>query len=145
MSTTVVVTMRGAVVPFPVMLMMAALDIRVILQRTGQERLNCRVCVALHAAEQTDIGFCQRHLRAAADAAADQRIHALCRQKARQSAMTATVGIYNLRRKDFAVLCFIYFELSSVSKMLEYLSILISDCNFHGFAPPKFVSGICRL
>ena len=131
--------------PFPVMLMMAALDIRIIRKRTGQKCLNRRICVALHTAKQTDIRFCQRHLCATADAAADQCIHALRRQKARQRAITAAVGIYNLRRKDFAVLRFIYFELSGVSKMLEDLTILISDCNFHGFAPPKFVSGICRL
>lgn len=145
MFTTVVVAMRGAVVPFPVMLMVAALDIRVILQRTGQERLYRCVCISLHAAEQTDIRFCQRHLCTAADTAADQRIHALRRKEACQRAMAAAIGIYDLRREDFPILRFIYFELSSVSKMLEDLAILISDCDFHGIAPPKFVSDICRL
>lgn len=131
--------------PFSMMFVMAALDIRVILQRTGQEGLNGRVCVSLYAAEQTDICFCQRHLRAAADAAADQCIHALRRKEACQRAMAAAIGIYDLRREDFPILCFIYFELSSVSKMLEDLTILISDCDFHRIAPPKFVSDICRL
>ena len=71
MSAAVVAAMRGAVMSFPVMLVMAALDIRVIHKRTGQECFNRFICIALHAAEQTDIRFCQSHLRAAADTAAD--------------------------------------------------------------------------
>ena len=130
---------------FPVMLMMAALDIRVILQRTGQKRLDSRVCAALHTAQQADIRFCKCGLRTAADTAANQRIHALRREKACKRAMAAAVGVHNLRRKDFPILDFIYFELGGMTKMLEYLAVLISDCNFNATAPPYFVSGICRL
>lgn len=131
--------------PCPVMLMMAALDIRVVLQRTRQERLYDSICVALHTAQQTDIRFCECGLRTAANAAADQRIHALRRKKACKRAMTAAVGVHNLRRKDFPILGFIYFELGGMTKMLEYLTVLISDCDFHETTPPYFVSGICRL
>ena len=83
--------------PFPVVFIVAALDIRVICQRTGQEGLHRCICAALHAAEQADICFRQRSLRTTADAAADQRIHALRGQKACERTMTAAVGVHNLR------------------------------------------------
>ena len=108
--------------PLAVMLVVAATDIRIILERAGQERPDRFVRPALHAAQQADAGLGQRGLRAAADAAADQRIHALRRQEARKRPMPAAVGINNLRGKDFPVRCFIYFELGGMPKVLEYLS-----------------------
>ena len=83
---------------FPVVLMMAALDIRIIRKRTGQECRNGCICVSLYAAEQTDICLCQCHLRTATDAATDQGIHALRCKETCKRAMAAAVGIYDLRR-----------------------------------------------
>ena len=121
--------------PLPMVLMVAALDIRVIRQCAGQERRDRLVRAALHAAEQADIRFRKRGLRAAADAAADQGVHALRRKEARKRAVAAAIGIHNLGRKDFPVLCLIYFKLGGVAKVLEYLAVLICDCDFHlGYA-----------
>ena len=115
------VAVGGAVVPLAVMLVMAALDIRVICQRAGQESRDRLVRAALHAAQQTDVRLCERGLRAAADAPADQGIHALRRQEACERTVPAAVGVNDLRREDFPVLCLIYFELGGVAEMLEYL------------------------
>ena len=96
-----------AVVPLAVVLMMTALDIRIIRKRTGQESCDRVVRAALYSAKQADIRLRQRRLCAAADAAADQGIHALCRKEARQRAVAAAVGIYDPGRTDFSVPCFI--------------------------------------
>ena len=86
------------------MLVVAAPDIRIILERAGQERPDRFVRPALHAAQQADAGLGQRGLRAAADAAANQRIHALRRQEARKRPMPAAIGINDPRGKD----CLLY-------------------------------------
>ena len=53
----------------------------------------------------------QSRLRTAADASADQSVHAVLHQEACQCAVTAAVGINNFRMDDFAVRCFIKLEL----------------------------------
>ena len=70
-------------------------------------------------------------LEAAADAAADERVHAVLHQKACQCAVTAAVGVNDFRMSDFAVRSFIKLELFGVAEMLKNLTVFIGNCNFH--------------
>ncbi len=77
--------------------MVRAVHIGIKRQRTVQESLHCLIGIALHTADQTDIGLRKRCLCAAANAAADQRIHTELCQQAGQRTVTAAVRIHHLR------------------------------------------------
>ena len=113
------------------MVMMVALRIRVIGQVPIQQCLHLRIRIARRAGIKLNAGFCQRHTRAAADAAADQDIYTVLAQKAGQCAMAAACRIHNLRGNDPAILHRIQLELLAVAEMLEHLTILIGNRNFH--------------
>ncbi len=59
------------------MVMVIAVYIRIIAQRTGQQRCYSLVRGALYASVKSDTCLGQRHLRSAADTAADQHIYAV--------------------------------------------------------------------
>ena len=59
------------------MIVVVAVYIGVIAQIASQQRGDRRVGIAADTAVELDAGLRQRHLCAAADAAADQRIHCL--------------------------------------------------------------------
>ena len=65
--------------------------VRVISQRAGKQGLHRLVRRALYAWEQPDARLCQRLPCPGPDAPADERIYALCSQKARQRPMTAAL------------------------------------------------------
>ena len=69
--------MMSAFVTFPMMVVVIAACRRIIHKRSLCERLCRRVRRALYAAVQPDPGVLKRHLRAHADAAADQCVNAL--------------------------------------------------------------------
>ena len=71
--------------------MMAAANVRIILKRSLCKCHRRRVRIARNAAVYLDAKAGKRHLSAAADAAADQRINALHHQHARQRAVSAAV------------------------------------------------------
>ena len=68
---------------------------------------------------------------AAANAAADEGIHALGLQKARQGPVAGAVGIHHLRGGHPALLGLINFELGRVAEVLEHLAVFIGYCDFH--------------
>ena len=86
---------------------------------------------AADAAVELDTGLRQCHLGTAADAAADQGIHALLHQEARQRAVAAAVGVHHFLPDDLAVRHFIDLELLRVAEVLENLTVFIGNCNFH--------------
>ena len=113
------------------MVVMVAVDVRIIQQLAFDQRLHCFICAALDAAEQLDASLCQCVLCACADAAADQRVNAaLCKQPCK-CAMSAAVGADDLGRDDLTVLNVIQLELSGVAKMLEDVAVFISYCDSH--------------
>ena len=83
-------------------IMVRAVHIRIKRQRTVQESLHCLISIALHTADQTDIGLRKRCLCAAANAAADQRIHTELCQQAGQRTVTAAVRIHHLCLQQLA-------------------------------------------
>ena len=64
-----------------------------------------------HTAVELDARLGQCCLRTAADASADQSVHAVLHQKACQCTVTAAVGINNFRMNNLAVRSFIKLEL----------------------------------
>ena len=96
-----------------------------------QQLCNPRVCLSLATGIQADARLLQGPLGSAADAATDQGVHLMVFQKARQSTMTAAVGIHDLGRYHRALLHIVQFELGRVAEVLKYLAVLIRDCDFH--------------
>ena len=112
-------------------IMVRAVHIGIKRQRTVQERLHCLIGIALHTADQTDIGLRKRCLCAAANAAADQRIHTELCQQAGQRTVTAAVRIHHLCMQQLAAGYLVQLKLLRVAKMLENLSVFIGNCDFH--------------
>ena len=130
MLTAAVVT--AGVTSFAVlMVVVVAVNIGIIAQISAEQCVHRCVSVSADTAVELDARFGQRCLRSAADAAADQRIHAVLHQKARQRAVTAAVGINNFRMNDLAIRSFIKLKLLGVAEMLENLTVFIGNCNFH--------------
>ena len=71
-----------------------------------------------------------------ANAAADQGIHPLGLQKARQGTVAGTVGIHHLGRGHLAVLHLINFKLGCVAEVLEHLAVFVSNCENQKDTPP---------
>ena len=101
---------------------MITVDIGIVCKRACQQGVHRRVRLAADAAVEPDARLCQRRLRATADTAADQGIHALLHQKARQYAVPTAVGIHDLCTDNLAFRDLIELKLRGVTKVLENLS-----------------------
>ena len=110
---------------------MVASDVGVIAEITCEQRLNRRVARADDTAEQTDACLRERHLRAAADTAANQDVRAVVAEHGRKRAVSLTVCIHNGRRNDLSVFNIVNLERFGVTEMLKDLFVFISNCNFH--------------
>lgn len=73
----------------------AAMNVGVIAERAREQRVDRLIRFAADAAVELNARFRQRHLSAAADAAADQRIHTVPGQETGQCAVAAAVGKLN--------------------------------------------------
>ena len=123
--------MITAVALVVVLSVVAAHHIGVIGQRSGSQLLCRLVRVTGYTAIQLDACRCQRRLGAAADAAADQRVHMQRAQNTCKRAVAAAVGIHHLGGHDFAVFHIVDLELLRVAEVLKYLSVFLSNCNSH--------------
>ena len=108
-----------------VMIMMVALDIGIEFQFSFQECCYCCICVAGHATIQLNARLGQCHLCATADTAADQYICIQCAKNPGQRAMTAAVGVNNLRSNNCTVLYFVDLKLFGVAEVLENFSVFV--------------------
>ena len=113
------------------MVMVVTVNIGIVAQISAEQCVHRCVSVSADTAVELDARFGQSCLRTAADASASQSVHAVLHQKDCQCAVTAAVGINNLRMRDFAVRSFINLELFSVAEMLKNLTVFIGNCNFH--------------
>lgn len=95
---------------------------------TGNHRI---VSVSANTAVQLDVCLGKGRLGTAADATADEGIHAKLGKQSCQRAVTASVGINDLCLYNNAVLHIIHFELCGVTKVLEDFSVFVSYCNFY--------------
>jgi hypothetical protein len=116
-------------VMFPVVVRTAYVGVKV--QRTADQLHYRGIRVSADTAEQPDPGSGQHLLRAAANPAADQRIHSVCGKESCKRAVTAAVGIGHPAGGNLTVFHRINFELLRVPKVLKNPAVFISDCNFH--------------
>lgn len=112
---------------------MAALRIRIISEVPGKQRLHRRVAGAADAAVERDAGLGQRRLRTAADPAADKRVHMQAAKQRGQRAVAGAIRAYQLLGQNFAVAGIIDLELRRVTEVLKDLSVFISYCNYHRY------------
>ena len=130
MLTAAVVT--AGVTGFAVlMVMVVTVNIGIVAQISAEQCAHRRVSVPADTAAELDARFGQSCLRTAADASANQSVHAVLHQEACQCTVTAAVGINNFRMDNFAVRSFIKLELFGVTEMLKNLTVFIGNCNFH--------------
>ena len=130
MLTAAVVT--AGVTSFAMLVVMVVtVNIGIVAQTSAEQCAHCRVSVPADTAIELDTRLGQSCLRTAADAAADQSVHAVLHQEACQCAVTAAVGVNDFRMSDFAVHSFIKLELLGVAEMLKDLTVFIGNCNFH--------------
>ena len=114
---------------FPVVV--AALGVGIKGQLARQQIGHLAVRIAGDAGIELDAGFRQSGAGAAADAAADQGIHAVALEEARQGAVAAANGADHLGGDHLAVLHFIELELFTVAEVLKHLAVFIGYCEFH--------------
>ena len=128
---SVVTAVISAAVFARLVVVMVAVNLRIVAETSRQQRLHRIVGAAGHAAIEPDARIRQRRLRAAANAAADQCVGPMPKQEACQRAMSAVAGIHHLCGSDLAVLHLIQLKLCRMSKMLINLPILIGYRDFH--------------
>ena len=99
--------------------MVITVHIGVVAQISAKQCAHRRVSVPADTAVELDARFGQSCLRTAADASANQSVHAVLHQESCQCAVTAAVGVNDFRMDDFAVRSFIKLELLGVTEMLK--------------------------
>lgn len=113
------------------MVMVVTVNIGIVAQISAEQCAHRCVSVPADTAVELDTRLGQGCLRTAADASANQSVHAVLHQEACQCAVTAAVGVNDFRMSDFAVHSFIKLELLGVAEMLKDLTVFIGNCNFH--------------
>lgn len=101
------------------MVMVVTVNIGIVAQTSVEQCAHRRISVPADTAVELDARFGQCCLRTAADAPADQSVHAVLHQEACQCAVTATVGVNDFRMSDLTVRSFIKLELFGVAEMLK--------------------------
>ena len=113
------------------MVMVVTVNIGIVAQISAEQCAHRRVSVPADTAVELDARFGQSCLRTAADASANQSVHAVLHQEACQCAVTAAVGINDFRMDDFAVHSFIKLEMFGVAEMLKDLTVFKRFDRFH--------------
>ena len=115
-------SMIPTIVTFLMMVMVIAMYIRIISQIACKQCVHRIISTSADTAEKTNACLRKCILCTAADTAADQGIHALLHQKARQYAVPTAVGIHDLCTDNLAFRDLIELKLRGVTKVLENLS-----------------------
>ena len=97
--------------------MAAARGLAVLCERAGDERLDASVATALSAGVDGDAGLGERVDGAAANAAADERVHAAVGKQACKGAVAGTAGAHDLLVEHLAILTVVDLELLATSKV----------------------------
>ncbi len=85
----------GVAAPALLVVVVAAMNVGVITEAAREQRVDRLIRFAADAAVELNARLRQRHLSAAADAAADQRVHTVPGQETGQRAVAAAVGKLN--------------------------------------------------
>ena len=111
--------------------MVVTVNVGIVAQISVEQCAHRSISVPADTAVELDTRFGQSCLRTAADASANQSVHAVLHQEACQCAVTAAVGVNDFRMSDFAVHSFLKLELLGVTEVLKDLTVFIGNCNFH--------------
>ena len=131
-AVTAFAAMVSANMTFTMMVVvMIALDIGIEFQLSFQECCYCCICVTGNSTIQLNTSLGQCHLCTTANATANQHICVQCRENTGQCAMTAAVGVNNLRSNNCAVLYFVDLKLFGVAEVLEDFTVFVGYCDFH--------------
>ena len=136
-ATAVGSAVAAAVVAFTFLMVVIAGHIAILGQSALQQLLHRRIGAAGRACIHRDARLRQRLTCAAADAAANQHLHALSLQKASQRAVALAVGVHHLAAGNLLALRLLQLELLGVAEMLEYIAVFVSNCDLH-FSPTSF-------
>ena len=110
------------------MVMVVTVNIGIVAQISAEQCAHRRVSFSTDTAIELDARFGQCCLCTAADASANQSVHAVLHQEACQCAVTAAVGVNDFRMSDFAVHSFIKLELFGVTAVsYTHLTLPTSD------------------
>ena len=114
------------------LVVVGALGVRVKGQGARQQGGHALVRAAGDAGVELDSRLCQGGAGSGPDAAADQGVHPVALEKARQGTVAAAGGADHLGGGHAPVRHIVQLELLTVAEVLKHLAILIGDCDFHG-------------
>ena len=140
-ATTVFTT---SVILAVMMVMVVAFGIGIISKVPCNKALYRLVCISVDTAIELNACLGKCHLCAAANAAADQHIDIELGKKTGKCAMSASVGVDDLCRKNFIAFNGINLELLRVTEVLKNFTITISYCDFHLMISFRFVFSLFK-
>ena len=126
------------------MVMVVTFGIGIISKVPCNKALYRFVCISVDTAIELNACLGKCHLCAAANAAADQHICIELGKKPCECAMSASVGIDDLCRKNSIPVYGINLELLRVAEMLKNFTIAISYCDFHLMISFRFVFSLFK-
>ncbi len=126
------------------MVMVVTFGIGIISKVTCNKALYRLVCISVDTAIELNACLGKCHLCAAANAAADQHIDIELGKKTGKCAMSASVGVDDLCRKNFIAFNGINLELLRVTEVLKNFTIAISYCDFHLMISFRFVFSLFK-
>ena len=113
------------------LVVMGAYGIRVEGEGAGEKSLHGGVGRGGDTGVELNAGLGQGGPGAAADAAADESVHAPLRQEPGQGPVAAALGVMDLGGDHLVLRHVVDLELSAVAEMLEHLAVLVSDRDLH--------------
>ena len=121
------------------MIMVVTFGIGIISKVPCNKALYRLVCISVDTAIELNACLGKCHLCTATNAAANQHIHSTIRQKTGKYAVSASVGVDDLCRKNFIPFYGINLKLLRVTEVLKNFTITISYCDFHLMISFRFV------
>ena len=140
-ATTVFTT---SVILVVMMVMVVAFGIGIISKVPCNKALYRLVSISVDTAIELNACLGKCHLCAAANAAADQHIDIELGKKTGKCAMSASVGVDDLCRKNFIAFNGINLKLLRVTEVLKNFTIAISYCDFHLMISFRFVFSLFK-
>ena len=125
-------------------MVVGALGVRVVGERPLQQGRHALVRPAGYAGVELDAGLRQGGAGPGADAAADQGVHPVALEEARQGAVAAAHGADHLGGGHRAVRRVVQLELLTVAEVLKHLAVFIGYRDFHGTHLACYSTSIVR-
>lgn len=135
MSVTAAVVAADMGFPAVFMIVVFTMHIGIESKIAGNESIYRFIGITTDTAVELYSVFCQCHLCAATNNAANKYICFYSGEHACKCAVAGAVGIYQLCFNDLAVFNIVQFELLGVTEMLKYIAVFIGNCDFHVCSP----------